>query len=124
MALLLLLGDLRWTGAAFLAASVHEMGHLMALWMVDCPFYGVRIDLFGARIETAQGSDRQELLCALAGPGMGLMLCLFWRWLPRTAICAMAQSVFNLLPVYPMDGGRVFRCLRNICCKDGPKGVQ
>lgn len=124
MSLLLLVGDLRWTGAAVLAAMVHELGHLTVLWILERRIRWIRVDLFGAVIATEPLDDRSELVCALAGPAAGLLLCLFRLWIPRTAVCAFVQSIWNLLPVFPLDGGRVWRVLRNICCKAWPKGVQ
>lgn len=124
LAAVMLLSDIRWVLAAVTAAAVHELGHLLALWMLDRRVLGMKIELGGAVIRTEPLSSRDELLCALAGPAAGLLLTLFFRWLPRTACCALAQSLFNLLPLYPLDGGRAFRNFRNICCKDDPKGVQ
>ena len=54
---------------------------------------------------------RQEFFCALTGPLGGLCLLPFLRWIPRIAICAGVQSLYNLLPVYPLDGGRALRCI-------------
>lgn len=130
----LLLFPLPWVGASYLAAAVHELGHLTLLWVCGIPVWRIRIGAFGAKLETAPLDPRQELVCALAGPAFGLLLCLFFRLLPHTAVWAGAQTLYNLLPFAPMDGGRALRCwliLRanpradgKISCKSGRFGVQ
>lgn len=103
-----------WVLAMVTAAAVHELGHCAALFALEIPIYSVHIGPFGAKIETGPMEPGQELRCALAGPGLGLMLCLFWRWIPKCAGFALAQSLFNLLPVWPLDGGRALRALREV----------
>lgn len=107
----LLLLPFQWVIAAITAAAVHELGHLMVLWLYDVEVWRIQIGMTGARIETAPMGERQEIVSALAGPLAGLLLCLFWKWIPRVAIWALMQSAFNLLPIYPMDGGRILRVL-------------
>ena len=45
-----------------------------------------------------------ELLCTLAGPVAGGLTVLLWRWYPELAVAGLVQTVFNLLPVPPLDG--------------------
>ena len=110
-ALMLLILPLNWLLAAATAAFFHECCHFFALRLCDVPVFRIEISSRGARMDTAPMGLRQEFFCALAGPLGGLFLLLFLMQIPRIAICAAAQSLFNLLPLYPLDGGRAVRCL-------------
>lgn len=114
LALWILVVPIRWAAAALTAACVHELGHLAALRLWGVKVFEIEIDIFGAKIETAPMDNGQELACALAGPLAGLALCALWKWLPSLSIWALTQSVFNLLPIYPLDGGRAWRAGRKI----------
>lgn len=111
MAFLLLVLPLQWLVAAILAALFHELCHMGAIYLCGGCVRRLFIQGHGARIEIPPMSRGKELICALAGPVGGFILLLFGRWVPRIALCAGMQSVYNLLPLYPLDGGRAFRCL-------------
>ena len=107
-AMLLLLGP-NWMCAVIFSAAVHELGHLTALWMYDCKVFSIRILPFGARIDTGWLHGKIGILCALAGPIAGGMLVFAYPAAPKTAFCALVQTLFNLLPIYPLDGGQALR---------------
>lgn len=111
LALMLFLLPLKWIGGYILAAAWHEGCHLLALGLCSGEVSRLQIGAAGAVIESGPLSRGKELLCALAGPIGGLLLLPFARWIPRTAVCAVFQSLYNLLPVYPLDGGRALSCL-------------
>lgn len=91
-----------------IAAALHECGHLLALRLCRVPLRRLRIGMTGAVMETAVRSRREELLCAAAGPVVNLLLgALFWRVCPVFSMLNLLLAAWNLLPVSPLDGGRI-----------------
>ena len=114
VAFLLLVLPLPWVIAMILGAAIHELGHIAALRILRIPVYQMRIRCTGAYLETGIMTPVQEIFCAASGPIAGLMMLLLGPILPKTAFVCLVHSLFNLLPVYPFDGGRI---LRGIICK-------
>ena len=121
LGLMVLLFPVRFLAGVLLAAVVHELGHLSAIRLTGGRVLSIWLHAGGARIETAPMEPGQAILCALAGPGAGALTVLAWRWFPELAVAGLVQTIFNLIPIYPLDGGQV---ARNICCKLRDLGVQ
>lgn len=110
-ALMLLLLPLKWVAAAFLAAAVHELFHLGAVYLTGGRISGICIGSRGAVMSPNELRPLQEFLCTIAGPVGSFSLLLFARWMPRVAICGLLHGIYNLLPLLPLDGGRILDCL-------------
>ena len=110
LAVMILLLPPEWIMSAMIAALIQELCHYLAILACSGKTAGVGLYSFSARIALPEMSRGKELLCALAGPFGGLMLWFLAPWFPRLALCAAVQSLYNLLPVYPLDGGRALRC--------------
>lgn len=122
LALSLLLLPFWWVLAWFTAVAVHELSHLLMLRLLGLTIYNISFDINGAKIEAEHMMNYRELLCALAGPLGGYLLVLFIRVYPELAVCGVLQSVYNMLPIYPLDGGRILRCLLNIITHNSVSG--
>ena len=116
---LLLLGALYWLDEGvglllwgLLACTVHELGHVAAALAFGGRAERLSITVVGAELSFSYRAPLtygQDSLVALAGPAANLLLGgLFFaldRHLP--AVLSIVVGVFNLLPILPLDGGRV-----------------
>lgn len=111
LAVAMIVIPIRWVIAWLIAALVHELFHFVFLILLGVKITLVELDLSGASIHTDALSGLTMVICALAGPLGSALLLLLIRVAPRVAICGLIQFTYNLLPVYPLDGGRAFRGL-------------
>ena len=110
-ALLMLLLPLRWVLAAMAAAVIHECFHILAIKLCRVELLQVTVGAFGANLHTGTMTYQQELICALAGPVGSLSILILRTHFPVIAFCCAVQAAFNMLPLYPADGGRAVRCI-------------
>ena len=99
--------------ALFTSVLAHELGHLTAILLSGAEVRRLRFGAAGAVIDLDGSlSRRQEMAIAAAGPVAGLLfacICVFadTPYFRYVSLVSLLASAFNLLPVYPMDGGRV-----------------
>ena len=114
LALACLVVPLDWFISAVMAACFHELCHILAVLCLKGRLYGIRIGNFGTILDAAPMEPVSELICILAGPAGSLLLWTLSQWSPKLALCGLIQGMFNLLPVYPLDGGRALFCLMEL----------
>lgn len=111
LSLAVLLLPLPWLMAMILSALWHEFCHWLAIRLCGGRSGSLSLHSYAARMPLPLLSRGQELFCALAGPAGTLFLLPLLPRFPRIVLCSLAQSCYNLLPVYPLDGGRALACL-------------
>ena len=114
-ALLCLTLPLKWIAAIIFAGSFHELCHALAVLLTGGEIYSIRIGLSGTVMDVSEMCPWKELLCTLSGPAGSMTLFLLAEHIPHTAICALFHGVYNLLPIYPLDGGRAICCILKLC---------
>lgn len=107
----ILLLPIPWVLAWCIVVFMHEMGHYLALMALKVKVYSVSVSLSGVKMQTESMSYKREILCSLAGPIASMLPLLTASVFPRMAICGLLLSMYNFLPIYPMDGGRAMKAL-------------
>jgi len=118
----------------FVGVVLHELGHSLMAMRYGFPISSITLWIFGgiAQLDEMPEDWRQELFIAIAGPAvsvaLGVVSYAAFLAVPagESLAVAAAQFVlgylalmnvvlagFNLLPGFPMDGGRVLRALLN-----------
>ena len=120
----------------FLCVTLHELGHALAALRYGVKTKSITLYPIGgvAALEKIPEKPGQELVVALAGPLVNVIIGgLLWLWVIfspieyrmedigirinahnlvlNLAVVNVILVLFNLLPAFPMDGGRVFRSL-------------
>ncbi|MGZ6141500.1 MAG: site-2 protease family protein, partial [Myxococcaceae bacterium] len=115
-----------WVALVFVSVLLHELGHALAFRAFGYRS-SIQLLMFGG--VTTPETDQplpwgKDVVTTLAGPIFGLALGVLCLWIaPRVtgdlarysfeygAYTNLVWAVFNLLPVLPMDGGRVSRAI-------------
>jgi Zn-dependent protease/predicted transcriptional regulator len=111
----------------FTSVLLHELGHAYVALRNGIPVRSITLFIFGgvAQLEQEARSPGIEFRVAIAGPLVSLVLAMFFEvlWLLDQSVALLAApsiwlarinlmlALFNLVPGYPLDGGRILRAV-------------
>jgi len=111
----------------FVSVVLHELGHSFVALRYKVPVKSITLFIFGgvAQIGSEPPSAMAEFLIAIAGPIVSFGLAIIFQILQPiftgiAPLLALAKylayingslALFNLIPGFPLDGGRVFRAI-------------
>jgi len=111
----------------FLSVLIHEISHSLVARRKGTPVERITLFLFGgmAQIEKEPETPYSEFIMAVAGPAASFILAAvfgtIWFFTRNIgpigvpvgylAVINIVLGVFNMLPGYPLDGGRVLRSI-------------
>ena len=125
----------------FFCVTLHEFGHALAARRYGVGTKDIALYPIGgiARLERLPKKPMQEFVVAIAGPLVNFAICLILLpymifmpdsldimqagrsfagsasdFLPAMFILNLGLGIFNLIPAFPMDGGRIFRALMSL----------
>ena len=132
--------DLALVFGVFACVLLHELGHALAARYYGIRTANITLYPIGgiARLERMPESPGREIAVALAGPMVNIIIAgglflgilasnlvvpgswttpgfdFFEQFLARLFFANLFLAAFNLLPAFPMDGGRVFRAFLSL----------
>lgn len=101
----------------FLILFCHEMSHLTAICFEDIKISYVKIEPFGITIRLKERifkNPQKEIVMAFAGPLINFIFAFGGYKINYTELqyfiyANLSMGIFNLLPAYPLDGGRILK---------------
>lgn len=106
------------------AVLAHELGHIAALRHFGVNVRKVSIKIYGAKIDYSGVLGNRERAVALAaGPAFGavysvLAYLLLGTFGKLSAMAGAIMTVFNALPILPLDGGEIVECVAGKNCAE------
>ena len=116
--LLFLLMPWHYVVILFISVLIHEMSHVWMAVKKFYPVYSINIDIMGGLATTKNINIKDQPIISLIGPFSNLVLFMTTYVLnllyPHYFLEAffginIILFIFNILPIYPMDGGMALR---------------
>lgn len=133
----------------YLCVLLHEFGHVYVAKWLGYPCEQVKMYMLGGIAQITGEWDKKpkhELLIGIAGPMVNVVIIIAitsfyffdisllekillakedsWiKFFPELAFGNLVLIIFNMLPIFPLDGGRIFRAIVSLILKNHKKAT-
>lgn len=136
MIIFILTSQIRVYGILMLFAFIHEVGHILAGIILGFKLSSIEIMPLGLKVSFNVESNNynnkilkanmltiKKLIIAMAGPITNLLFVIIYLIFDIDFLFIQREEIiysniligaFNLIPIYPLDGGRIIKCLIHI----------
>lgn len=118
LALLFVFTDRTVLCAVILSTVFHEVGHILAAFLLKIKINCFSVDLLGARLDTERTllSYTDEIILSASGPFINILSVIAFHgtslpFFVHFTVSSLSLAILNLLPIETFDGGRILYCL-------------
>ena len=105
-----------------LFALIHELAHMCAGLSLKLKPKALEVQAFGISIvfESFENLEKNKIIIASAGPFINILIAILFSFIHIKASSIIVNTnvllaILNLVPIYPLDGGRIIKEILHIC---------